>query len=142
MNSPFGKPIVTNAAMQVLLKQAPSAIDSLKKTFDLTEGEKYLLLNAGVGQGVFFAGRKHVAIQIVASPKEHEIVTTNPEELARRQAQREADATKSEEVKSEDTKIEENIEKTNEQESKDSEVTKDTKEPTSFEAPPEDSETS
>lgn len=87
MNSPFGKPIVTNAAMQLLLKQAPSAIDALKKAFNLTEGEKYLLMNAGIGQGVFFAGRKHVALQIIASPKEHEIVTTNPEELAKRQAQ-------------------------------------------------------
>jgi len=91
MNSPYGKPIVTNAAMQILLKQAPSAIDMLQKTFNLTEGEKYLLLNAGIGQGVFFAGRKHVAIQIVASPKEHEIVTTNPEELAQRKKVEEAE---------------------------------------------------
>lgn len=88
MNSPYGKPIVTNAAMQILLKQAPSAITSLQAAFDLTEGEKYLLLNSGIGQGVFFAGRKHVALQIVASPKEHEIVTTNPEEIARRNAER------------------------------------------------------
>jgi hypothetical protein len=91
MNSPYGKPIVTNAAMQILLKQAPSAVDSLKKAFNMTEGEKYLLLNAGIGQGVFFAGRKHVAIQIVASPKEHEIVTTNPEELAQRNAEKAAE---------------------------------------------------
>ena len=87
MNSPYGKPIVTNAAMQLLLKQAPSAMKSLQEAFDLTEGEKYLLLNSGIGQGVFFAGRKHVALQIVASPKEHEIVTTNPEEIARRRAE-------------------------------------------------------
>ena len=87
MNSPYGKPIVTNAAMQLLLKQAPSAMKVLQEAFDLTEGEKYLLLNSGIGQGVFFAGRKHVALQIVASPKEHEIVTTNPEELARRRAE-------------------------------------------------------
>jgi len=59
----------------------------LEETFNLTEGEKYFLLNSGVGQGVFLAGRKHVAIQIVASPKEHEIVTTNPEELASRRAE-------------------------------------------------------
>ena len=103
MNSPYGKPIVTNAAMQILLKQAPSAVEALQKAFNLTEGEKYLLLNAGVGQGVFFAGRKHVALQIVASPKEHEIVTTNPEELARRRtqvlAERERDAKKMDPLK-------------------------------------------
>lgn len=92
MKSPFGKPIVTNAAMQILLKQAPSAVESLQKAFNLTEGEKYLLLNASVGQGVFFAGRKHVAIQIVASPKEHEIITTNPEELAKREAEKREEA--------------------------------------------------
>jgi hypothetical protein len=88
MNSPYGKPIVTNSAMQLLLKQAPSAIRFLQDAFNLTEGEKFILLNAGVGQGVFFAGQKHAAIQVVASPKEHEIVTTNPEEIAHRKEER------------------------------------------------------
>ncbi|MCA9370791.1 MAG: ATP-binding protein [Candidatus Peregrinibacteria bacterium] len=89
VNSPFGKPIITNAALQVLLKQSPTAVDNLQKLFYLTDGEKYLLLNSDVGQGLFFAGNKHVAIQIVASPQEEEIITTNPEEvLAIRKAQK------------------------------------------------------
>ena len=76
-----GKSIITNSSIQLLLKQAPSAVDVLAKIFNLTEGEKYVLLNSGVGQGLFFAGLKHVAIQIIASYTEDKIVTTNPEEL-------------------------------------------------------------
>ncbi len=81
ITSEYGKPIITNSSMQVLLKQAPSAVDVLAKIFNLTEGEKYVLLNCGVGQGLFFAGLKHVAIQIIASYTEDKIVTTNPEEI-------------------------------------------------------------
>ncbi|MDD5740226.1 MAG: ATP-binding protein [Candidatus Peribacteraceae bacterium] len=82
VNSPYGKPIITNAALQILLKQSATAVDNLQKLFYLTDGEKYLLLNSDVGQGLFFAGNKHVAIQIVASPKEQSIITTKPEEVA------------------------------------------------------------
>lgn len=81
VNSPYGKPIITNSSLQLLLKQSPSAVEPLAKVFNLTEGEKYMLLNSGVGQGLFFAGLKHVAIQIIASFSEDKIVTTNPEEL-------------------------------------------------------------
>ncbi len=81
VKSSYGKPVITNSSMQLLLKQAPAAMEYLTKIFNLTEGEKYMLLNSGVGQGLFFAGQKHVAIQIIASYTEDKIVTTNPEEL-------------------------------------------------------------
>lgn len=77
----FGKSIITNSAMQLLLKQAPSAAPGLAKIFNLTEGEQYYLLNSVQGEGIFFAGRKHVAIQIIASAAEHRVITTNPEEV-------------------------------------------------------------
>ncbi|MBI2634337.1 DUF87 domain-containing protein [Candidatus Peregrinibacteria bacterium] len=83
IRSDYGKPIITNSSMQLLLKQAPSAVDILAQIFNLTEGEKYVLLNSGVGQGLFFAGMKHVAIQVVASYTEDKIITTNPEEILR-----------------------------------------------------------
>lgn len=86
--SPFGKPVITNSSMQLLLKQAPAAIDILGKIFNLTEGEKYMLLNSGVGQGLFFAGLKHVAIQIIASYTEDKIITTDPEELLKERQER------------------------------------------------------
>lgn len=85
VNSNFGKPIITNSSLQLLLKQAPSAVEPLAKIFNLTEGEKYMLLNSGVGQGLFFAGLKHVAIQIIASYSEDKLVTTNPEEILQKQ---------------------------------------------------------
>jgi len=86
VNSPYGKPIITNSSLQVLLKQSPTAVDNLQKLFYLTDGEKYILLNSGVGQGIFFAGNKHVAIEIVASPEEAAVVTTKPEEMLARRA--------------------------------------------------------
>ncbi|MDP2691057.1 MAG: DUF87 domain-containing protein [bacterium] len=85
VTSPYGKPIITNSSIQLLLKQSPSAVEYLQKIFNLTDGEKYLLLNSGVGQGLFFAGNKHVAIQIISSYGEDKIVTTNPEEILKSQ---------------------------------------------------------
>ena len=86
VNSKYGKPIITNSSMQLLLKQAPSAIDGLGTIFNLTQGEKYMLLNSGIGQGLFFAGNKHVACQIIASYTEDKVITTNPEEIAKRKS--------------------------------------------------------
>ncbi len=95
VNSPYGKPIITNSSLQVLLRQSSTAIDNLQKLFALTDGEKQILLNSGVGQGIFFAGNKHVAIQIIASPEEAAVITTKPEEvLARKALEKEIDAMK------------------------------------------------
>ncbi|PIT93216.1 MAG: conjugal transfer protein TraC [Candidatus Harrisonbacteria bacterium CG10_big_fil_rev_8_21_14_0_10_38_8] len=79
--SPYGRPIITNSSIQLLLKQNAVSMDVLSKTFNLSEGERGLLLEAGVGQGLFFAGVNHAAIQIVASYPENRLITTNPEEL-------------------------------------------------------------
>ena len=78
LQSPFGKPIVTNSSIQMLLKQSPAAIDLVAETFFLTEGEKYLLLESDIGEGIFFAGLKHVAVKIIASYMEDQIITTDP----------------------------------------------------------------
>jgi len=86
LESPYGRPIITNSAIQLLLKQAPASIDVVAKTFNLSEAEKGLLLGADVGEGVFFAGLKHVAIQIIASYFENKIITTKPEELLEAQS--------------------------------------------------------
>lgn len=81
LTSEYGKAIVTNSSIQVLLKQHPAAIDKVADTFYLSEGEKRLLLGAGQGEGLFFAGANHVAIRVVASEAEHNLITTNPAEL-------------------------------------------------------------
>lgn len=81
LKSQYGQAIVTNSALQLLMKQSPSAVDLIQKVFLLTDSEKYLLLESGVGEGIFFAGFKHAAIKVVASYTEDQIVTTNPEQL-------------------------------------------------------------
>jgi type IV secretory pathway VirB4 component len=81
LNSPYGLPIITNSSIQLLLKQSPTVIDKLQETFHLTDEEKYLLLESGVGEGIFFAGLKHVAIKIIASYTEDQIITSDPSQI-------------------------------------------------------------
>jgi len=83
MRSNYGQPIITNSSIQFLLKQSPATIEVVQKTFNLTEREKGFLLEAEIGEGLFFAGQKHVAMKVVASYIEDQIITTNPEELAK-----------------------------------------------------------
>ena len=88
MKSDYGRAIVTNSSLQLLMKQSPATIELVKQTFNLTEQEKYLLLEAAVGEGLFFAGKKHVAISVVASRTEDQIITTNPQEVLRMQEEK------------------------------------------------------
>ena len=81
MKSPYGMPIVTNSSIQILLKQSATSVDNLQKVFNLTDEEKFLLLESDVGEGIFFAGLKHVAIKIIASYTEHQILTSDPSEV-------------------------------------------------------------
>ncbi len=81
LRSQYGQAIVNNSALQMLLRQSPAAVDNIQKTFLLTDSEKYLLLESGPGEGIFFAGLKHAAIKVVASYTEDQIVTTNPQQL-------------------------------------------------------------
>jgi len=81
LSSDYGKAIVTNSSIQILMKQSPAAIDKVGQVFYLSEGEKHLLLSAGVGEGLFFAGTNHVAIKVIASPEEHQLITTKPQEV-------------------------------------------------------------
>lgn len=80
-----GKEVIANSSIQVLLKQAPASIEKVGQVFNLSQGERRLLLTAGVGQGLFFAGSTHVAMRVVASPDEHQLITSNPAEILARQ---------------------------------------------------------
>jgi len=83
LKSEYGKAIVTNSSIQILLKQHPAAIERVAEVFYLSEGEKRLLLAADVGEGLFFAGANHVAMKVIASEAEHNLITTNPQEILR-----------------------------------------------------------
>ncbi len=81
MSSRYGKPIVTNSSLQLLLRQSPAAVDAISETFYLTDQEKFLLLESNVGEGILFAGAKHVAIKVIASYTEDQIITSDPRQL-------------------------------------------------------------
>ncbi len=81
LSSRYGKAIVTNSSIQLLLKQSTAAIDMVSETFYLTDQERFLLLESNIGEGIFFAGTKHVAIKVVASYSEDQIITTDPAQL-------------------------------------------------------------
>lgn len=81
LNSSYGKPIITNSSMQILLKQSPATISVVVETFNLTDEEKFLLLESDRGEGIFFAGLKHAALKVVASYTEDQIITSDPAQL-------------------------------------------------------------
>lgn len=81
LSSRYGKPIITNSSLQLLLRQSPASIDAVAEMFYLTDHEKFLLLESNVGTGIFFAGTKHAAIEIIASYSEDQIITSDPRQL-------------------------------------------------------------
>ncbi len=81
----YGKAVLTNSSIQILLKQGTAEVDMIAETFYLSEGEKALLLSADVGEGLFFAGQNHVAMKVFAAPLEHDLITSNPQEVLKRQ---------------------------------------------------------
>jgi len=81
LKSPYGTPIISNSSIQMLLKQSPTTIDRLQQVFSLTDEEKYLLIESGVGEGIFFAGLKHVAIKVISSYTEDQIITSDPSQI-------------------------------------------------------------
>jgi len=86
IGSKYGRSVINNSSMQILMKQSPASIDKIASVFGLTEGEKFLLLECEVGEGLFFAGLNHVALKVIASYTEDQIITTNPQQLLEMQA--------------------------------------------------------
>lgn len=80
----MGTAIIQNSSMQILLKQSTAAIEKIADVFFLSEGEKHLLLSSDVGQGLFFAGPAHAAMRVVASPEEHALATTKPQDAIKK----------------------------------------------------------
>jgi conjugal transfer ATP-binding protein TraC len=77
MRSKYGKPIVSNSALQILLKQSTSSVKTLEQIIGLSEAEKQRLVACSIGEGLLFAGNQHVALKILASPQEKEFITTD-----------------------------------------------------------------
>lgn len=87
LTTEYGKAVLSNSSIQMLMKQSPTEVDLVSKVFYLSEGERMFLLGAGIGEGLFFAGQNHVGMKVIAAPFEHSIITSNPEELLKMQQQ-------------------------------------------------------
>ncbi|MBI4093864.1 hypothetical protein HY417_02780 [Candidatus Kaiserbacteria bacterium] len=85
--------MITNSSIQILLRKSPTSVDLVQQTLKLSDEEKYLLLESDVGEGIFFAGLKHVAIKVIASYTEDQIITSDPSQiLAIKKAKQELEA--------------------------------------------------
>ncbi len=91
LKNEYGKAVLTNSSIQILLKQGTAEVDMIADTFYLSEGEKALLLSSDVGEGLFFAGQNHVTMKVFAAPFEHELITSNPQEVMKRQEEEKAE---------------------------------------------------
>jgi type IV secretory pathway VirB4 component len=85
LSTDYGKAVLSNSSIQILLKQSTTEIDTVSQIFYLSRGEKELLLSVGVGEGLFFVGLSHVVVKIVAAPFEEELATSNPAEVKARE---------------------------------------------------------
>ena len=88
LDSKYGRSVINNSSMQLLMKQSPSSVEKIAQVFGLTEGEKFLLLECEVGEGLFFAGLNHVAIKVIASYTEDQMITTDPKQLMEMQTKK------------------------------------------------------
>lgn len=79
LKSEYGKPIVSNASLQILLRQSTSSIEALEKIFWLSEAEKQLLVAANIWEWLMIAGNQHVGVKILASPNEKKFISTDVE---------------------------------------------------------------
>ena len=85
LSSDYGKSILSNSSIQILLKQNSSEVETLAKVLFLSEGEKQFLVTAQVGEGLLFAGQNHVTAQFVASQSEYELITSKPQDILRQE---------------------------------------------------------
>ena len=81
LGSEWGRTILVNSSMKFLMKQDSTTIDAVTRAFKLSEGERNYLTSCAKGEGLFFARGSHVPMKVVASPLEHILATTNPQEL-------------------------------------------------------------
>jgi len=78
LSTPIGRAVVSNAATQVLLKQAPQAIDAVTEEFGITDGERAFLLSASRGDALLVSGSARVAFHAIADEAEAKLITTGP----------------------------------------------------------------
>ena len=93
VNSKAGHAVLANSSYSLLLRQKPAVIDSIVKTFHLSQMEKEYLLTATQGRGILMLDNEHQELEVIASPEEHKIITTNPNEILTKEKEQKEDKT-------------------------------------------------
>jgi conjugal transfer ATP-binding protein TraC len=81
LNQEYGKVIASQSSLRVLMRQDTTTIKKVVKEFNLSEYEQRYLLTCDKGEGLIIADQNHVALKVVASEKEHPLLTTDPREI-------------------------------------------------------------
>lgn len=79
-----GHAVLANTSYTFLLRQKPAIVHSVVKTFNLSTAERDYLVSAEKGQGIILLENEHQEITVIASPQEHDLITTNPDEIVRK----------------------------------------------------------
>ena len=87
LKNDYGRAIASQSALRILMRQDTTTINKVVAEFHLSEYEKDFLLNAAEGEALIIADQNHVAVKIVASQKEHPLITTKPIDLYVRKQQ-------------------------------------------------------
>ena len=85
LSSPAGKTILANTAWKYLSRQEPACIQELAEKFHLNQEEQNYLLTSMPGEGLLFAMNDHIPLRVIPSPSELELITTNPDEIRKRE---------------------------------------------------------
>lgn len=81
LRSDYGRAIASQSALRILMRQDTTTIKNVVSEFNLSEYEQSFLLTCERGDALIIADQNHVAVKVVASDKEHPLITTNPAEL-------------------------------------------------------------
>lgn len=81
LKSDYGRAIASQSALRILMRQDTTTIKNVASEFNLSEYEESFLLTCERGDALLIADQNHVAVKVVASDKEHPLITTNPAEL-------------------------------------------------------------
>jgi type IV secretory pathway VirB4 component len=84
LNNDYGRAIASQSALRVLMRQDTTTIKKVSQEFQLSEYEQKYLLTCERGEALIIADQNHVALKVVASEKEHPLITTNPQEIYQR----------------------------------------------------------
>lgn len=81
LSQEYGRAIASQSSLRILMRQDTTTIKKVAEEFKLSEYEENFLLTSDRGEALIIADQNHVALKVVASEKEHPLLTTDPKEI-------------------------------------------------------------